>query len=308
MLIEGNRVSGFGNGISLYSQRAMSVEITSNELLDNNSGLSIQSVQGVVIAENIVTANSTGVRLSNSVPSLFAGNVITNNTNAGLYVSNENAELSEVFLVDGNDLSGNGTVIELRNYANVVVTGNDLSGSSQYGIANYTSNEIDARNNYWGESETDEMALGGNPKGLGFIYDGRDDGSYGTVNYAQWLEISPLSDDDKDGIDNDLDNCPLIANSDQSDLDGDGVGDVVGDRQCWGCGVKALRGLNRSSIAIPCQISGNPLGDINGDGAGAVGRRRNAQGVSRITISASEGSLASTADGDVTCGETIDRF
>ena len=24
-------------------------------------------------------------------------------------------------------------------------------------------------------------------KGLGFIYDGRDDGSYGTVNYAGWL-------------------------------------------------------------------------------------------------------------------------
>ena len=199
LLIEGNRIDGFGNGISLYSQRAMSVEITSNEMLDNDAGLRIQSVQGVVIAENIVTANSTGVLLSNSVPSLFAGNVITNNTNRGLYVGNENAELSEVFLVDGNDLSGNGTAIELHNYANVVVTGNDLSGSSQYGIANYTSNEIDARNNYWGESETDEMALGGNPKGLGFIYDGRDDGSYGSVNYAGWLLVSPVSDDDQDG-------------------------------------------------------------------------------------------------------------
>ena len=144
-------------------------------------------VQGVVVQENILTSNRYGVLLYNSAPSVFSGNTIVGNSERGLWAEHNNAELSEAFLVDGNDLSGNGTAIELRNYANVVVTGNDLSGSSQYGIANYTSNEIDARNNYWGESETDEMALGGNPKGLGFIYDGRDDGSYGTVNYAGWL-------------------------------------------------------------------------------------------------------------------------
>jgi hypothetical protein len=34
------------------------------------------------------------------------------------------------------------------------------------------------------------------------------------------------SDVDGDGIPNDVDNCPLIANADQADADGDGVGDV----------------------------------------------------------------------------------
>ena len=90
--------------------------------------------------------------------------MISNNSSVGLYVAHSNAELSEVVFVDGNDLSGNGTGIELHNYANVVVTGNDLSGSSQYGIANYTSNEIDARYNYWGESETTLLSEGVIPR------------------------------------------------------------------------------------------------------------------------------------------------
>ena len=33
-------------------------------------------------------------------------------------------------------------------------------------------------------------------------------------------------DDDSDGVGNDNDNCPLAANSDQSDVDGDTVGDA----------------------------------------------------------------------------------
>ena len=165
------------------------------------------------------------MRFYNTSPQVLTGNVINGNYR-GLWVEHDNAELSESFLIDGNDVSGNQVGIEFRQYATAVVTGNDLSGSGDYAIANYTSNAIDARYNYWGESETTLLSEGGHPKGLGFIYDGRDEGSYGNVNYAQWLEISPLSDDDKDGIDNDLDNCPLIANADQSDLDGDGVGDV----------------------------------------------------------------------------------
>ncbi len=42
-------------------------------------------------------------------------------------------------------------------------------------------------------------------------------------------EDGPLGDLDNDGVANDDDNCPEIANSDQSDIDGDGPGDVCDD-------------------------------------------------------------------------------
>ena len=34
------------------------------------------------------------------------------------------------------------------------------------------------------------------------------------------------NDNDEDGIDNDIDNCPETPNTDQSDIDNDGIGDV----------------------------------------------------------------------------------
>jgi hypothetical protein len=40
--------------------------------------------------------------------------------------------------------------------------------------------------------------------------------------------LDPLGDDDGDGLTNDIDNCPLVANPDQVDTDGNGVGDACG--------------------------------------------------------------------------------
>jgi hypothetical protein len=38
--------------------------------------------------------------------------------------------------------------------------------------------------------------------------------------------LDPLGDDDGDGLTNDIDNCPLVANPEQSDSDSNGVGDA----------------------------------------------------------------------------------
>ena len=48
-----------------------------------------------------------------------------------------------------------------------------------------------------------------------------------TQNKTVGLLLEVTSDDvDNDGVKNDVDNCPETANADQSDIDGDGIGDV----------------------------------------------------------------------------------
>ena len=166
--------------------------ITGNTITDSDRrGMYINNLQGTSITGNTVTGSTdAGVYLQNAVPSAFKDNVITGNgttsNQPGLYISHSNAELSESFLIKDNDLSGNHIGIELRQFANAVVEGNDLSGSTSYGLNNLTTNAIDARYNYWGLVETTTLDEGGHPKALSFIYDGRDDAQYGSVNYAGW--------------------------------------------------------------------------------------------------------------------------
>ncbi|WP_179344418.1 thrombospondin type 3 repeat-containing protein [Winogradskyella ursingii] len=90
-----------------------------------------------------------------------------------------------------------------------------------------------------------------------------DNAGFDTGTIDSWtLEIcgSPEEDIDNDGLPNDADNCPEIANADQADLDGDGIGDVC-DPDIDGDGI--LNGDDN------CPENANPgQEDIDGDGVG----------------------------------------
>jgi streptogramin lyase len=96
--------------------------------------------------------------------------------------------------------------------------------------------------------------------------------SGGGLDFAAGLAFDPgIADADDDGIPNRADNCPLIANPDQRDTDGDGRGDVCDafpldaheTRDTDGDGI----GDNRDS----CPVIANPdQRDTDGDGVGDV--------------------------------------
>jgi hypothetical protein len=75
-----------------------------------------------------------------------------------------------------------------------------------------------------------------------------------TLHGVDW--VPSLRDDDGDGLMNTIDNCPFVANEDQTDCDNDGIGDV--------CDADMYADCNNDGIADNCQ---NDLAaDINQDG------------------------------------------
>jgi len=93
----------------------------------------------------------------------------------------------------------------------------------------------------------------------------------GNDAYFRWVDhmITPLVparviDTDGDGIADNVDNCPAIANASQADADGDGVGDI--------CDSSAVIDTDHDSIADSsdnCPAIANPTqSDSDGDGIG----------------------------------------
>lgn len=80
-----------------------------------------------------------------------------------------------------------------------------------------------------------------------------------TITVAEWL------DTDGDGIEDNLDNCPLIANADQVDTDGDGLGDACDDNDGGGDIPDDVSGTAKTDKAGTAVAF---AGDFNGDGYG----------------------------------------
>jgi hypothetical protein len=68
----------------------------------------------------------------------------------------------------------------------LVVNDNDLENNVDYELYNDSSDEVNARLNYWGPTTTAEMNAGGNPKNIGRIFDSYDNASKGFANYSAW--------------------------------------------------------------------------------------------------------------------------
>jgi hypothetical protein len=89
---------------------------------------------------------------------------------------------------------------------------------------------------------------------------GAFDTTYGGGNGRDAFVVKIIFDQDHDGIDDVNDNCPLVANPDQADNDGDGLGDAC-DADDDNDGVP--------DTEDNCPFTPNPSqGDIDGNGVG----------------------------------------
>jgi triacylglycerol esterase/lipase EstA (alpha/beta hydrolase family) len=107
-----------------------------------------------------------------------------------------------------NHFNSNGGGMWAYDAQATLVSNNSFVGNSQYGLFNYTSSVVLAEDNFWGDPS------GPMPTGSGDLV-------RGAVDYDPWLAEEP-------GTTSPFcqDNCPGVANGDQADFDGDGIGDA----------------------------------------------------------------------------------
>ncbi|MBI2974623.1 MAG: thrombospondin type 3 repeat-containing protein, partial [Deltaproteobacteria bacterium] len=129
---------------------------------------------------------------------------------------------------------------------------NFIAKDSELFFSNYPDCEsaawlFDGTGNWYGDADGDLLLN---------IQEDVDQDCAGSLN-----ETNPVdSDSDDDGLSDSEDNCPLIANGNQADTDGDGVGDV--------CGADAdADGLYNVNDNCPL-ISNSSQSDIDADGLG----------------------------------------
>ena len=222
-------ITGQGQGIQLgYTSwgDATNNIIRGNSIRSNQSGIltaALTNTNGNRIENNTIRINYCGLRL-NSGGVTISGNTIEDNYRPTPPSSNE-------VQYGGICLNSSGSTIYNNKFHNPLgldVVVSNSAGQNVWNIAKQPgSNIIGGPNlggNYWeseGCTDSDKDYICDNPVYL-YPYDGH---YYESVN-IDYLPLRFFPDQDKDGVADDVDNCPTVANPDQANADGDKYGNA----------------------------------------------------------------------------------
>ncbi|MDP8208083.1 MAG: right-handed parallel beta-helix repeat-containing protein, partial [Candidatus Electryonea clarkiae] len=186
------RVSGFGWSAYFTNNSSVSNCVFS----DSRGGVSLQDsdmseclitvtggLQGsgnCTVSECIVTYNGSGISIIIEDPNsrIYLNNCsINNNGGNGIFLlGGERNSIQVPVIIRNCELYDNGEY-EIRNCHSI------------YQMPNF--NEVDARYNWWGETNTAEMENGENPQNISRIYDYHDYELCGEVQYCNYLLAPP---------------------------------------------------------------------------------------------------------------------
>jgi hypothetical protein len=188
MIFNNNEIFHNLNGANFFR---LNLQAADNIFADNNGeGLRIREGTSV-LDRNLLAGNRMGLLVADAVYGSFNGNVMSGNLESGLLVRN-----SDHIEITGNAIQANGlNGISLRdtraaisnNLINAngergigiisfdgVINNNNIVDNGLYAVGLEGDKDIDAGNNWWGESDLDKE-----------IYDVNDEPGLGRVNYEE---------------------------------------------------------------------------------------------------------------------------
>ena len=189
--ITGNTITGnsayYGGGILSYSG---SPTITGNTITGNSAtwGGGIHSSDSATITGNTITNNSAnlGGGICSNVSPTITGNTITNNSadwGGGIYSDYGSATIKYNTIIDTT-----ASAIYI-NSDSALIDSNNLYATG-YAVYSNTANDINARYNYWGTTDSATIA---NEK----IWDFYDDFEKGIVHYEPFLSEPGVEEKEK---------------------------------------------------------------------------------------------------------------
>lgn len=181
----GNTFLGNATGL-MISHFGSDPAVTGNRFEKNGTAIQVDRAARPLLSGNTLLDNETGVHLSRRSDPSITGNLLRGNR-TGIHIA-----FSSYPRIQGNDLEGNQTSLVLEHQSSAwelangaaareAETAHSAFGSSPRQTVSETDRKpgtlngtVDARENWWGEERTRELAaLGGNGN-PSFIHDGRD--------------------------------------------------------------------------------------------------------------------------------------
>ena len=199
--VSNNTVSGnssLGVYVSTTSGAVSTVSINGNVIdaninadgiyFDNNSAgaTSTQTIIGNQVSNN----RFKGIRYYNQnspISPVIQANDVQQNLDAGLHLTVGAGTNPLASPISGNTIIGNATGLFVEATGPITVSNNELHDNGAYDLYNDSANAVDARQNWWGVTTTNDLNTGGHPRNISVIFDTYDDPSKGTVDYSNWL-------------------------------------------------------------------------------------------------------------------------
>lgn len=195
VIFNNNEVFNNLNGANFFR---LNLQATDNIFADNNGeGLRIREGTSI-LNHNLLAGNRMGLLVSDAVYGSFNGNVMSDNLESGLLVRNSDHIEITGNVIQNNALNG----ISVRDTRAAIsnnlindngergigiisfdgaINNNNIIDNGLYAIGLEGDKDIDASNNWWGDSDLDKE-----------IYDVSDEPGLGRVNYEE-RKTSPLA-------------------------------------------------------------------------------------------------------------------